>query len=174
MLRGDYVVLRAPEADDAEIITAWQNDRDVTKFLPFSYPKSKKDQLCLINKSSLDNSILYFIIENEDQVPIGLCSLKNIDWTNSTAEINVALYAKNCWGRGYGYDTVKTLTNFGLYEINLYTIYGNILDDNERAIKCFQKAGFEVEGVLFSRLYRDGRRRNLVSMSISKDRKQEG
>jgi RimJ/RimL family protein N-acetyltransferase len=174
MLRGDYVVLRIPEADDAGIMTAWQNDMDVVKYMRFLYPVSKKKQVDIIREIASDGKSKIFLIENEDQVPIGTCSLTNIDWVNSTAEINVALYAKNCWGRGYGYDTVKTLTNFGMNEINLYTVYAFIPEDNERAVKCFQKAGYEIEGVLFNRFYMEGRYKSIFSMSISKGRRREG
>lgn len=173
MLRGDYVVLRAPEADDADIITAWQNDMDVAKYIRFAHPASKRRQTEIIKGLNSDSRNTVFLIENEDQVPIGMCSLINIDWINSTAEISVALYAKNCWGRGYGYDAVKTLTDFGMNEINLYTIYAYIPDGDERAVKCFQKAGYEVEGILFNRFYMEGSYKNIFSMSISKGRKKE-
>lgn len=173
MLRGDYVVLRAPEADDAAIMTAWQNDMDVTKFLRFAPLVSRKRQAEMIGKLSSDSKNTIFLVENEDQVPIGICSLCNIDRINSTAEISVALYAKNCWGRGYGYDTVKTLTGFGMNEVNLYTIYAHIPEDNERAVKCFQKTGYEVEGILYNRYYIDGKYKNVFSMSISKGRRRE-
>lgn len=174
MLRGEYVILRVPEISDTSIMTAWHADREVAKFLPFLYPFSQKQQENKIRKTGLEESNITFIMETEDEIPIGLCSLKNIDWTNSIAEITVAVYAKSCWGRGYGYDTVKTLTNFGMYENNLYTIYANIIEDNEKAIKCFQKAGYEIEGVLFNRLFKEGKPKNVISMSISKGRKQEG
>jgi len=174
MLRGEYVSLRVPEGEDASIIIGWHSDREVTKYLPFILPTSKKQQEILIGKMDLDKNNKKFIIETEDEVPIGICSLLNIDCINSTAEIRVILYAKNCWGRGYGYDTVKALTNYGLFEMNLNTLYVNIMEGNERAVKCFQKAGYEIEGVLYNRLIKEGQSKNLISMSIYKDNKQEG
>lgn len=175
MLRGQYVILRVPELDDANIMTAWQNDREVTKYLTGSFhPLTKRSRENFIRQLGTDKKNKTFIMETEDEIPIGICSLINIDWINSTAEIRVVLYAKNCWGRGYGYDTVKALTNYGIYEMNLNTIYVNLLETNERAIKCFQKAGYETEGILRNRLYKEGQFRNLISMSIYKGMKQEG
>lgn len=170
MLRGEYVVLRTPEDDDCGIITAWENDRDVSKYLPFSFPISKDLQSQMIHGICGDEGNMTFIIENEDGVPIGICSLVDIDWINSTSGISIALYAKNCWGRGYGYDAVNTLTRFGIEQLNLFTVYAGILEGNERAVKCFQKAGYEIEGVLFDRFHKGGQPINLISMSLSKRR----
>lgn len=169
MFRGEYVTLRLPQIDDAIILTAWQNDRDVTKHLMFVNPLSKSAQEDYIRQIWKDKDSKTFIIETEDEIPIGMCSLNNIDWINRTAEIKLVLYAKNCWGRGYGYDAVRTLTNYGLYEMNLNTLFVNIMEGNERAVKCFEKAGYEIEGTLYNRILKEGKPKNLVSMSISKE-----
>lgn len=168
MLKGEYVTLRFPGADDVQIFSGWMKDSEVAKYLPFTYPASSKAVECMI-KNFRDNDICrMFIIDTEDEIPIGICSLNDIDWVNGSAKIDVILYAKNCWGRGYGYDALKTLTYFAMYDMNMHVIYTQVMEDNERAIKCFKKAGYEVEGVLRNRLYKDGQRKNLVSMSISK------
>jgi len=173
MLRGEFVILRVPEMDDAGIMSGWKNDREVTKYLPPMYPASKMNQENYIKQVSRHGCSITFVMETEDEIPIGICSLDNIDWINSTAEIKVVIYAKNCWGRGYGYDAVNTLTNYGIYQMNLNTIYANILEGNERAIKCFEKAGYEIEGTLRQRVLKEGEYKNLVSLSITK-RKNQG
>ena len=173
MLRGEYVILRVPEIDDTSIMTAWQNDREVTKFLSMVYPISKKTQEDYLKELESCNDNISLIVTTEDEIPIGIASLNNISWLNSTAEICVVIYAKSCWGRGYGFDTVRTLVNYGMLEMNLHTVYANIIENNEKAIRCFQKAGFEVEGTLYHRLYKDGQFRNIVSMSIYKDKNKE-
>ena len=168
MIKGQYIDLRVIEKDDEYILKGWASDEEVCKFTPTVFPNRQ-----LFIKNGLkgvysDKSSINLLIQIEDDVPIGICSLYNIDFVNSTAEISVTIYAKNCWGRGYGFDALKTITEYGLYEINLHTIYANIIEDNERAIKCFEKAGYEKEGILFERLYKDGCYKNLVSMSIVK------
>jgi Acetyltransferases, including N-acetylases of ribosomal proteins len=173
MLRGEYVTLRVPGHDDVDIITAWKNDREVAGQLFFNYPSSKWSEENLLDRTSQDRSTLSFIIETEDNIPIGIGSFINIDWIYSTAQISVIIYAKNCWGRGYGYDTVKTLTEYGLQQMNFHTVYANIFDGNERAVKCFEKAGFETEGVLRHRVHRDGKYINVISMSICRDNKED-
>jgi RimJ/RimL family protein N-acetyltransferase len=175
MLRGEYVVLRTPGISDVDIISAWQNDREVTKLIPSNpFPVSKKTLEDYISKIAHKKDCIILIIENEDEIPIGISALDNIDWVNGTAEINITIYAKNCWGRGYGFDTLKTLTEYGLYQINLHTIYANIIEKNERALKCFEKAGYEIEGKLYHRLFKEGKYENYLSVSIFKGRDQEG
>lgn len=166
MLRGEFVVLRLPDMDDIKLISGWKNDRDVTKYLSCSSPISKKEIEEYISGTEENKDSIVFIIETEDEIPIGICSLEEVDWKSSTAKITVVIYAKNCWGRGYGYDTVRTLTNYGVGQLNMHTIYVHIPEDNEKAIKCFEKAGYEKEGILKHRLYKDGCYRDLVSLSI--------
>ncbi|KPU46381.1 spermidine N(1)-acetyltransferase [Oxobacter pfennigii] len=169
MLRGEYVILRVPELDDADIITSWHNDREVTKYLAENiYSVSKTALQGLIKQIYSEKNAKHFLIETEDEIPIGLGSLNDIDWINGTAEIRVVLYAKNCWGRGYGYDCVKTLTEYAMYELNLNTIYVKLIEENERAIKCFQKAGYEAEGKLMKRVIKENKYKNIISMSIYK------
>lgn len=173
MLRGEYVILRIPEEDDSDILKAWQSDKEVTCLLPFPNSLSLKNLDHYITAGDMDRPNFVFIIQNEDDIPIGICSLDHIDWVNGTSSIDITIYAKNCWGRGYGYDAVKALTYFGMDELNLYTIYACIPEDNERAIKCFQKAGYESEGRLIKRLYMNGSRKDLISLSVSKDKRQD-
>lgn len=168
MLRGEYVILRFPQNDDVQIFSAWKKDSEVAKYLPFTYPVSRKALENILMNFSRNKDGYLFIIENEDEIPVGACCLKNIDWINGTAEAEVVIYAKNCWGRGYGYDALKTLTAFGMNDLNLYVIYAYVMEDNERAIKCFEKAGYELEGVLHDRIYKEGMRKNIVCLSISK------
>lgn len=175
MLRGECVNLRAPGLDDADIMTAWLNDREVAGLLAVNpLPIPKKSQEEYIMRTWETKNEIIFIIENDDAIPIGIASLTNIDWINSTAEINIVIYAKNCWEKGFGYCALKTLTYHGMYNMNIHTLYANILEGNERAVKCFQKTGYEIEGTLYHRVYKEGRYCNLLSMSIYKAKDQEG
>lgn len=173
MIRGELALLRLPELDDADIITSWENDRDVTKYLPSVYPASRMSVQKRIGELKEHKDRIIFVIENEDNVPIGIASLSEIDWICGTAQIAVTIFAKNCWGRGYGYDALKTLTDYSIRHMNLHTIYANILEGNERAIKCFEKCGYAVEGTLYHRIFKEGKYLNLVSMSICRDGKIE-
>jgi RimJ/RimL family protein N-acetyltransferase len=166
MLRGEFVILRIPESDDINLMTGWKNDREAAKYLPYSPPVSKQDIKEYISKIEVNESSVVFIIETEDEIPIGICTLEDVDWKSSSAKITTVIYAKNCWGRGYGYDTVRTLTKYGMEQLNLHTIYVHILEGNEKAVRCFEKAGYEKEGILKHRLYKDGSYKNVVSLSI--------
>lgn len=174
MIRGDYVLLRVPATDDADIIAAWENDSYVIKYLPYSYPVSRMAIEKRIAELRLHKDRIDFIIETEDNIPIGIASLSNIDWVSGTAKIDISIYAKQCWGRGYGYDTLKTLTNYGIRHINLHTIYAGILEGNERAVKCFQKCGYAIEGTLHQRVLKDEKYADIISMYISRDSQVEG
>ncbi|HBM80724.1 MAG: GNAT family N-acetyltransferase [Clostridiales bacterium] len=174
MRRGEYTVLREAGMEDAEIMTSWQNDKEIMDYLHFVYPVSKGQQEDYITNVKCSKNDALFMVENEENVPIGLCKLKDINWINGTAGIEIVICAKNCWGRGYGYDALKTLTEYALMQLNLCTLYANITEKNEKAVKCFQKAGYKIEGVLYNRTFAHGEMKNVISMSISKKMQTDG
>ena len=73
---------------------------------------------------------------------------------------------KECWGRGYGTDALRTLVRFGFEEMNLNRIALDVYDFNERAIASYLKTGFAEEGRRRKDIYRDGRYVDVVMMSV--------
>jgi RimJ/RimL family protein N-acetyltransferase len=48
-------------------------------------------------------------------------------------------------------------------------IYLHTLKDNEKAFKFFKKLGFEIEGILRNEVFKDGKFRDVLIMSIFKE-----
>jgi RimJ/RimL family protein N-acetyltransferase len=72
------------------------------------------------------------------------------------AEFGIVIGDKNYWSRGYGTDAVTTLTGFGFGELNLQRIWLRVFDFNTRAIRCYEKSGFVLEGRLRRHHYHAG------------------
>ena len=64
---------------------------------------------------------------------------------------------KNYWSQGYGTDAVRTLVNLGFGQINLDKVFLRVFEFNTRAIRCYEKVGFVVEGRLRRQHYHEGR-----------------
>ena len=67
-------------------------------------------------------------------------------------------------GGGFGTDAVNTLVNFCFMHLNLHKVYLHVFESNKRAIKCYEKAGFRVEGTLLEHHFAQGKYENVLIM----------
>lgn len=87
----------------------------------------------------------HFAIVDEDDEHIGTISLKNIDFLHRKAEYAISVRGK--WhGSGVAKKATEILVKYAFEELKLHKIYLNVLSDNIRAIKFYEKCGFQFEG----------------------------
>jgi RimJ/RimL family protein N-acetyltransferase len=68
--------------------------------------------------------------------------------------------------RGIGGAAVRAVVSLGFRELNLHRIHLSVLADNARAIRCYEKAGFRVEGRLREAVFKSGERRDVILMAL--------
>lgn len=61
---------------------------------------------------------------------------------------------------------MRTLLRFVFLELNLHRVELEVYDFNPRAMRCYEKAGFRLEGTRRQVLYRDGRYHDIHQMGI--------
>jgi RimJ/RimL family protein N-acetyltransferase len=76
----------------------------------------------------------------------------NIDRARGEAEIGISIGERGCWSQGYGSDALMTMVRMLLGQGGMRRLYLHTLDWNERAQRCFRKAGFAICGTS----WRDG------------------
>lgn len=165
MIKGSKVFLRAVEYEDTRLLSAWFNDRETNKFLDILYPLSKRyiDDFITDYENSQNKKI--FIIDSREIKSIGVAVIERIKWEHGNCEIGIAIYDRNYRGKGYGRDALDTLTNFIFNEMRMHVVYLNVSEENSTAIKLYKAAGFETEGILRERYYKDGKYHNIITMS---------
>jgi RimJ/RimL family protein N-acetyltransferase len=95
------------------------------------------------------NRIIYKVIALKDNEIIGHAELNNIDYKNGSARIcRLIVGDKNSRNKGYGTLIMKELIRIGFEELKLHRLDLGVYDFNKQAIKCYQKCGFEIEGLL--------------------------
>ena len=146
MLFGEKVRLRAIERDDIPRFVKWLNDPEVKQYLTMFWPLSYAEEERWFEKHLDDQTSRVFAIETEDGIHIGNIGLHNIDWKNRKATLGIFIGEKDYWNRGYGTDAVKTLLCFAFEELNLNRVQLSVFDFNTRAIRCYEKCGFEYTG----------------------------
>jgi RimJ/RimL family protein N-acetyltransferase len=69
-------------------------------------------------------------------------------------------------GKGICYQMVKEILKIGFAELGLHRITLGAYDTNKSALKCYEKAGFVVEGIHRDILLYEGRYWSMVEMAI--------
>lgn len=133
--------LRKLKAKDAEYMLEWMHDGSVVEFMDADFSsKSLADCLTFIESAKDDSDNLHLAIANEDDEYQGTVSLKNIKDDNAEFAITIR---KSAMGTGVSGDAMREIINIGLSERNLNLIYWYVSTENERAIRFYEKNGYE-------------------------------
>ena len=172
MIKGEKVRLRAVEREDIPVFVRWFNDPEVLQYLSLYMPMSQAEEERWFERQldARDQKVL--AIETAEGIHIGNIGLHEIDWKNRQAELGIAIGEKAYWGLGYGSDAIKTLLRFAFDEMNLHRVYLRVFDFNARAIRCYEKCGFELEGRLRQCLYQNGEYHDHLVMAVLQDEHQ--
>ena len=72
--------------------------------------------------------------------------IEDINSINRTATLGIFIGDKNFRGNGYGTEAIRLLLDYGFNYMNLNNIKLDVMEFNERAIKCYKKCGFKEYG----------------------------
>ena len=112
----------------------------------------------------------YFTIRtlDGDQL-IGELGLDVVNWSGRDAFVGLGIGETNYWSKGYGTDAMNILLRFAFSEINLRRVTLTVFEYNPRAIRSYEKAGFQHEGRLRKVLNKECRRWDMLFMGILRE-----
>lgn len=133
--------LRRLECKDATFMLEWMKDESVTKYLRADFAnKTIDDCYAFIRNSWEDASCIHLAIVDENDTYMGTVSLKNI--SDKMAEFAIAI--RSCaMGQGYSAYGMREIIRIGLEEKGINQIYWFALSENIRAIKFYEKCGYQ-------------------------------
>nr|WP_231558770.1 GNAT family protein [Brevibacillus thermoruber] len=85
------------------------------------------------------------------------------------ANIRIAITSREHQGRGLGTEAMRLLLDYGFGILNLHRIELNVFSYNARAIRAYEKLGFQREGVQREALYYNHQYHDSIIMSILED-----
>ena len=172
MYEGRLVRLRAFDNSDLMQCLAYSNDYEVMRGASGAilYPSTVDDEARAMGQSTSYTSGEYqFAIETkEERRFIGKCGFTRVTWKNRLGELAILIGEKEYRGKGYGEDAIKTLCKFGFEEMNLHKIKAVVFGFNEAALRCYEKCGFQREGLLRQEMYREGAYHDGVVLGLIK------
>lgn len=172
LFNGERVRLRKMAIEDVSIYHEWRNDIEVMQYTSpsldvFTYADTEN----FVNAiTGSHNSKGYMIVEMSTGKPIGVTSLINIDYSNRNAECIIDIGDKDYWSKGFGREAFQLLLEYAFNELNLHKVYLRVFSYNDRAIRLYQKLGFQEEGKLKEQLYRNGSWHDILFMGLLKSK----
>ena len=157
MIIGQKVQLRGLEPQDAAKYHEWINDPETNYWRGLYHPVSHNEAAKWIERESEPNSSrLTLAIQTLEGNLIGVMGLRGICSRSRRAEIWIYLGEKKNWKQGLGSDAVKVFCKYAFTEMNLHRIWLECDPNNVGAIRCYEKCGFRLEGILRDGYFRHG------------------
>lgn len=116
-----------------------------------------------------DRNFRFAIRTLTDDKIIGGSGLWLLRETQGDAWLGIFLGEREYWGKGYGTDAMRLIVGYGFGELNLRRITLGLHSYNERALKSYQKVGFQLEGRVRAEGLRDGVRYDALYMGILRE-----
>ena len=164
-------LLRGLEREDCAIMADFYNNRELLEGFLFPhepvFPATKAEVEGLVDYFKQGNWFALCVEHRETHKPIGFAAIKPY-MVNRVSFISICL-SPEFWGQGYGTEVMNTLLEISFDYFNMRKACLCVCSFNERAIRSYEKVGFEVEGRLREVVYRNGRYFDLVWMGLTKN-----
>lgn len=166
-LIGEKVYLRPLEREDAPLVRDYINDPEVTRNLTIHRPINLERQAERLARSCGDENIVFLgIALKENDRLIGATDLTLGAFRDRSASFGISIGAKDEWNKGYGTEATRLMVEYGFLTLNLNRISLTVYEFNPRAVRTYEKVGFQREGVLRQAVYREGRFWDVYTMGI--------
>lgn len=142
---GNAVVqLRLITEADLETTVAWRNRDDVRVWFKNSQIITMDQHRAWFTQYAVKDNDFLFVVENENR-PVGQASVYDIDWKKGSAEVGRFLVAPEAGGRGFISLACGELLQFCRHTLNLKSVFLEVKENNERAIRIYERNGFQEE-----------------------------
>jgi RimJ/RimL family protein N-acetyltransferase len=161
--------MRALERDDLPHFVRWINDPETRHFMNVRYPISMTEEEKWWEGFLERKNDHIFAIEAEDGTYIGNIGLHALEQENRRAQMGIIIGHKAYWGKGYGTDAIRAVLGWAFNYLNLNRISLTVFAYNKRAIRCYQKCGFQHEGTMRQARYVNGQYYDELMMGVLRD-----
>ena len=160
-LSSQRLIYRALGVDDVtQHYVDWLNDPEVNRYLETRHNHQTLDSCRSYVADMISNPAhnLFGIYLRKTGKHIGNTKLGFINPHHQRAQLSLFIGERDCWGKGFATETIKTITSWGFNELKLEKIEAGCYDTNMGSLRAFLKAGYQVEGYLRKNIVLEGQR----------------
>jgi [ribosomal protein S5]-alanine N-acetyltransferase len=166
-ITGKTIYLRALERADAPVIVPWVNDPKVIENLTIHKPMSLAAEEAFIETMNRhEHDVVFGICRRDTDALIGVAGLHQVDEHNRQGMFGIFLGDAKNRGKGYGTEATVLVTRYAFEMLNLNRVWLYVFEFNKRAIRVYERVGFEKEGLLRQAHFARGRYWNIVVMGV--------
>ncbi len=168
ILKGQLVCLGPRRRDLLETYLRWINNPEVNCYLTMwgAAMSMEDEENWYESLTSSSTERLLTIYDRETLGPIGNTGLHGIDFRHGTAELGIVIGEPDYWNCGYGTEATRLMLDYGFTGLGLHCIKLRVFAPNQRALRCYEKAGFRYAGRLRDAERRGSRRFDHILMDI--------
>lgn len=167
MIEGRAIRLRVWQEDDLPVLTLLRNDVALQAQLLARVRGSRVEQVrnWLQDHSSGSDKLIFIIADRETDATLGFIKITELDLVNRRAELGICLI-REAQGRGAGSESVRLICTHLRDMWSLRKISLKVRADNDIAIRCYHRTGFETCGLLRQHIYIDGAWQDIMLMDF--------
>jgi RimJ/RimL family protein N-acetyltransferase len=168
MLSGKMTRIRPLDGSDLDLLYDWYNDHDFSYWASGNWPYAamlRREEL--EQKMYAEDDHRYAITDLEGNL-IGTIGFDQVNIPARSARLFIGIGVKQAWGHGYGSDALTTFIGYLFKQWNFRRLTAEPSQDNNRALACYQKLGFVVEGRLREAYYIGGKYYDAVILGLLK------
>ena len=165
ILQGDRLRLRPLASTDLRRCVKWFSDPQIIHFLGRNSPVTLPEEERWFRDYERRTDEQIFAIEAEG-LHIGNIGLHKIDRVHRKSEVGIVIGEPTFWSKGYGTEAMRTALLYAFGPLSLNKVSLDVLEYNTRAIRIYERLGFNREGVHREDIYKDGRFVHVIRMSI--------
>ena len=142
--------IRAIEPEDLDVLYQIENDRSLWHVGTTNVPYSRYTLHDYVATSSDDvyaDRQVRLVIEDDQHQVVCMADVVHFDPQHQRAETGIVIM-KPHRRKGYAYEALCRLADYALQTLHLHQLYAVIAADNDAALRLFEKAGYERQGVL--------------------------
>jgi len=171
MYYGELTYLRAVEPSDIDEVLKHWNDLSFRRLLGPPIPWSRKFLETWLQRRSdadpwKDKMIELAITDKTTDAFLGFVHLEDIKRPHSRAEFGISIQNPDNRSKGYGTDAIRVILWVAFNILGLHSVYLDTMEDNERAIRTYEKVGFKRVGILRETEFIGGAYKGLLVMDI--------
>ena len=148
ILNGQKASLRTPEKRDVDLIFRWENDQNNWLVSNTVAPYTHEEiEAFVSNPPDLyEDQQMRWMIEGSDGQVVGCLDLFDLDPKNRRVGIGI-LIDQEFRGNGYGHEAIDLVLEFCYRDLDLHSVYAEVLASNDSSQHLFEAAGFKKVGV---------------------------